>query len=150
MRGAIPPLPQYVFMAWCLVKRRDNFIFTLFMVCPTFWPSTCCFGPANIWNNIPEATTLTMKCERTDFLLAADRNPIPRHCKCLSPHEDYVGKSLTRRTMKLHNPYRRFSEPLPAPLVITTAPLNTDFKIARLVMDRRRIQYYNSKRAIVL
>jgi len=23
MRGAIPPLPQYVFMAWCLVKQRD-------------------------------------------------------------------------------------------------------------------------------
>jgi hypothetical protein len=29
MRGAIPPLPQYAFMAWCLVKHRDNFIFTL-------------------------------------------------------------------------------------------------------------------------
>jgi hypothetical protein len=29
MRGAIPPLPQYVFMAWCLVKHRDNFTFTL-------------------------------------------------------------------------------------------------------------------------
>jgi hypothetical protein len=28
MRGAILPLPQYVFMAWCLVKHRDNFIFT--------------------------------------------------------------------------------------------------------------------------
>jgi hypothetical protein len=27
MRGAIPPLPQYVFMAWCLVKHRDNFTF---------------------------------------------------------------------------------------------------------------------------
>jgi hypothetical protein len=27
MRGAIPPLPQYVFMAWCL-KHRDNFTFT--------------------------------------------------------------------------------------------------------------------------
>jgi hypothetical protein len=27
MRGAIPPLPQYVFMVWCLVKQRDNFIF---------------------------------------------------------------------------------------------------------------------------
>jgi hypothetical protein len=27
MRGAIPPLPQDVFMAWCLVKHRDNFIF---------------------------------------------------------------------------------------------------------------------------
>jgi hypothetical protein len=25
MRGAIPSLPQYVFMAWCLVKHRDNF-----------------------------------------------------------------------------------------------------------------------------
>jgi hypothetical protein len=25
MRGAIPPLPQYVFMAWYLVKQRDNF-----------------------------------------------------------------------------------------------------------------------------
>jgi hypothetical protein len=28
MHGAISPLPQYVFMAWCLVKRRDNFTFT--------------------------------------------------------------------------------------------------------------------------
>jgi hypothetical protein len=25
MRGAIPPLPQYVFMAWCLGKHRDSF-----------------------------------------------------------------------------------------------------------------------------
>jgi hypothetical protein len=23
MRGAMPPLPQYTFMAWCLVKHRD-------------------------------------------------------------------------------------------------------------------------------
>jgi hypothetical protein len=29
MRGAIHPLPQYVFIAWCLVKYRDNFNFTL-------------------------------------------------------------------------------------------------------------------------
>jgi hypothetical protein len=28
MRGAIPPLPQYAFMAWCLVKHGDNFTFT--------------------------------------------------------------------------------------------------------------------------
>jgi hypothetical protein len=28
MRGAIPPLPQYAFMVWCLVKHRDNFSFT--------------------------------------------------------------------------------------------------------------------------
>jgi hypothetical protein len=28
MRGAIPPLPQYAFMAWCLVKHRDSFTCT--------------------------------------------------------------------------------------------------------------------------
>jgi hypothetical protein len=28
MRGAIPPLPQYVFIASCFVKHRDNFTFT--------------------------------------------------------------------------------------------------------------------------
>jgi hypothetical protein len=32
MRGAIPPLPQYVFMAWCLVKHRDNFNFYLYLL----------------------------------------------------------------------------------------------------------------------
>jgi hypothetical protein len=30
MREAIPPLPQYVFMAWFLVKHRDNFTFLTF------------------------------------------------------------------------------------------------------------------------
>jgi hypothetical protein len=29
MCGAIPPLPQYVFMAWCLVEHSDTFTFTL-------------------------------------------------------------------------------------------------------------------------
>jgi hypothetical protein len=28
MNGAISPLPQYVFMAWCLVKHRDKFTFS--------------------------------------------------------------------------------------------------------------------------
>jgi hypothetical protein len=28
MREDIPPLPQNVFMAWCLVKHRDKFTFT--------------------------------------------------------------------------------------------------------------------------
>jgi hypothetical protein len=31
MRGTIPPLPQYAFMAWCLVKHRDNFNFTFYV-----------------------------------------------------------------------------------------------------------------------
>jgi hypothetical protein len=29
MNGAIPPLSQYAFMAWCVVKHRDNFTSTL-------------------------------------------------------------------------------------------------------------------------
>jgi hypothetical protein len=29
--GTISPIPQYVFMAWCLVKHRDNFTFTFFL-----------------------------------------------------------------------------------------------------------------------
>jgi hypothetical protein len=62
MHGAITPLPLYNFMIWCLVKHRDNFIFTftyykcfvikdtsvryeIFMVVKTefmvFW-SVCC------------------------------------------------------------------------------------------------------------
>jgi hypothetical protein len=27
MSGAIPPLSHYAFMAWCLVKHKDNFTF---------------------------------------------------------------------------------------------------------------------------
>jgi hypothetical protein len=30
MRGTIPPLRQYAFMLWCLVKHRDNFTFTFY------------------------------------------------------------------------------------------------------------------------
>jgi hypothetical protein len=29
MRGAIPPFPKYAFMAWCLIKHRDNLTFFL-------------------------------------------------------------------------------------------------------------------------
>jgi len=31
MRGATPPLPEYVCMAWCFVKHRDSFAFTLIL-----------------------------------------------------------------------------------------------------------------------
>jgi len=36
VRGAVPPLPQYAFMAWCSVKKkehRDNFTFTFTVPC---------------------------------------------------------------------------------------------------------------------
>jgi hypothetical protein len=31
MRGAVLPLPQYVFIAWSLVKHRDNFTFIFYL-----------------------------------------------------------------------------------------------------------------------
>jgi hypothetical protein len=31
MRGAIPPLTQYAFMAWCFVKHRNNFTYYLLL-----------------------------------------------------------------------------------------------------------------------
>jgi len=34
MRGAMPPFSQYVFMAWCLVKPRDNFTFRVILPLP--------------------------------------------------------------------------------------------------------------------
>jgi len=34
MRGAILPLPQYVFMVWCLLKPRDNCTFTFTLLLP--------------------------------------------------------------------------------------------------------------------
>jgi hypothetical protein len=34
MSGAIHPLPQYAFMAWCLVKKcRDTFYLTFIVIC---------------------------------------------------------------------------------------------------------------------
>jgi hypothetical protein len=41
MRGAIPPLPQYVSMAWCLVKHRDNFTFTFTSVRKLLYVPSC-------------------------------------------------------------------------------------------------------------
>jgi len=32
MRGDIPPLPQYFFMAWCLIEPRDNFTVTFLLL----------------------------------------------------------------------------------------------------------------------
>jgi len=32
MRGATLPVPQYVFVAWCLVKHRDSFTFYTYLL----------------------------------------------------------------------------------------------------------------------
>jgi hypothetical protein len=44
MRGAIHPLPQYLFMAWYLVKHRRNFTFTFTFSCAWASVSVCHFG----------------------------------------------------------------------------------------------------------
>jgi hypothetical protein len=54
MRGAIPPLSQYVFMAGCLVKHRDNFTFTL----PYTDMNPFCEYTEEAFYNLGEDTTL--------------------------------------------------------------------------------------------
>jgi hypothetical protein len=51
MSGAIPPFLQYVFMAWCLVKHRDNFTF-YFCLQPTCRPA---LGSTQALIQIPKA-----------------------------------------------------------------------------------------------
>jgi len=40
MRGAVLSLHQYAFMAWCLVKHRDSFTFTLSLYLFTYFTSS--------------------------------------------------------------------------------------------------------------
>jgi hypothetical protein len=61
MSGPIHPLPQYAFMAWCLVKYRDNFTFT-FM-----------FGPESIYE-LGVLCSMVSCWDETDDL---DSNPTP-------------------------------------------------------------------------
>jgi hypothetical protein len=39
MHWAVPPLPPYVFMAWCLVKHRDSVTFTVTSLFNSLLPS---------------------------------------------------------------------------------------------------------------
>jgi hypothetical protein len=57
MSGAIPPLPQLVFMMWCLVKHRDNFacIFTF-----TFTLTVFCLSPLS-------CIAFSSSCFRSDY-----------------------------------------------------------------------------------
>jgi hypothetical protein len=45
MSGAIPSLTQYAFMAWCLVKYRDNFTFVT-LVSVDLYAAECYVGPS--------------------------------------------------------------------------------------------------------
>jgi len=44
----LPPLPQYVFMAWCLVKHMDKFTFTFtYPIIMPFFISSLRSSPVN-------------------------------------------------------------------------------------------------------
>jgi hypothetical protein len=61
MRGAIPPFPQYVFMAWYLVKHRGDFNYNIFIyVC------ICIYIKGNVKVKLPLHLTKyhTMKAYR--------------------------------------------------------------------------------------
>jgi len=56
MSGAMLPLPRYAFMAWCLVKHRDNFTFYLLpfngqtdKLCISICLTKIFRGSCNIW-----------------------------------------------------------------------------------------------------
>jgi hypothetical protein len=50
MRGAIPPLPQHVLMAWCLVKHKDKFTFTYMDETKHLCFSQTKLKNANLWS----------------------------------------------------------------------------------------------------
>jgi hypothetical protein len=60
MHGAITPLPQYAFMAWCLVKHRDNFTFYLITI--LFRVSSSCLLSKNLKIKIYKTIILPLFC----------------------------------------------------------------------------------------
>jgi len=71
MRGAIPPLPQYAFMAWCSVKAWDNFTFTFYLNCQYFG-----YYLTSSWRDsvqCPESVQIPYSRHRTSFELGTSR-----------------------------------------------------------------------------
>jgi hypothetical protein len=64
MREAIPTLPQYVFMAWCLVKHRDNFAFTF------IWANALHFSLRGIVKGTVRVCPMLNSNEQSKFVIA--------------------------------------------------------------------------------
>jgi hypothetical protein len=56
MSGAIPPLSQYAFVAWCLVQHRDSFTFAF------YWCSMQLEMPR--WLNVENKVTCVLHAQR--------------------------------------------------------------------------------------
>jgi len=49
MGGAIPPIPQYAFMAWCSVKAPGQLYFGLLVLQDAGTPATVLYTPAEFF-----------------------------------------------------------------------------------------------------
>jgi hypothetical protein len=57
LHGAIHPLPLYVFMAWCLIKQSDKFVFTFHSSSPLGTAVTTCGRGADASRVLRQATS---------------------------------------------------------------------------------------------
>jgi hypothetical protein len=85
MRGVIPPLPQYVFTAWYLVKHRDNFTFTFtfyfFVELKTTWLNEVYHKYSyKLCMNILYKPTITTMATVTNFEVMSDKVNVDRIC----------------------------------------------------------------------
>jgi len=92
MRGAIPPLPQYVFMAWCLVKHRDNFTFPFYAIRTVNIFSR--FSNALVFSLSWQFLKITTFYEKNKFLVLQFQT-----CCCVSRVEKW---EITRRKQLWH------------------------------------------------
>jgi len=88
MSGAIPPLPQYAFMAWCLVKAQGT---------------TLPLQQSNCWRHIKNAWRFVPVHEAGNSLVWGQRmrgaiTPLPQYvfmARCLVKHRDYFTFTFT-------------------------------------------------------
>jgi hypothetical protein len=66
MRGAITPLPRYIFMAWCLVKHRDKFTFTFNF---TYFLDQNIFLSTLFWHSLNVCSSLRVTDNARNFSL---------------------------------------------------------------------------------
>jgi hypothetical protein len=110
MRGAIPPFPQYVFTAWCLVKLRGNFTFTLLISIIIWWtrglnqrtPSKSVLFllhhqeflmAIRVWNPIQSYKTWALFSHCLEFPLDAEDKNTKRRCKQSSAEVEIVTRA---------------------------------------------------------
>jgi len=95
MRGAIPPLPRYVFMAWCSVKQRDSFNVQDPQLFVIICEAAECFSPQQHRFTLNAAGLFRLHLP-VDFM-AYRSQPVTRE------------PVISRRYMQLFHPYENLS-----------------------------------------